>query len=260
MKTLNAVAALTLLVIICFPAAAFGHTGAANASCTGAQLSWQKFAAGSNTVNYKIVIDSTTAAQGTFVLNVAGGTQGVLTVPLTIYGTHEITVYSWWGPTGTVQGHTRPAGSPALADTTVHCAAAPTAPAPPAAAPAPAPVAAPAIAPAPAPAAINVLGERVASLPRVAVQKACGVHSARVTVAAAAMRQVRFSVAGRRAHTVNVATNARRVTTRVRLRRHGPALQLVRMRITFRNGTAAQTMTAAAHRCGQVAVLPEFTG
>jgi hypothetical protein len=255
MKTLNAAFALALVALACVPAAALAHTGSATVSCSGASFTWVDFGAGSNTVNYRIDVDSTTAVQGTFVLSESGGTAGHLTVPLTLYDTHQVQAFSWWGPVGTVNGESRPASSPALADQVVHCAAAPIVQAP---------VASPPVAAAPpAPPPMSaVLGERVSSAPtvRLAVSGTCGARHARVTVKAAQMREVRLSVAGRRPRAVTVAPGARRVTVLVALRRRGPSVQKVTARITFRNGAPARTLVAAAKRCGPAAVVPEFTG
>jgi hypothetical protein len=253
MKMLNAAVALALVALACVPAAALGHTGSATVSCSGASFTWVDFGAGSNTVNYRIDVDSTTAVQNTFVLNESAGTAGRLTVPLTLYGTHRVQAFSWWGPVGTVNGESRPASSPALADQVVQCAAAPPAPI------VPAPVAPVAAPPAPT---VAVLGERVTSAPtvRLAVAGACAARHARVTVKAAQMRQVRLSVAGRRPRTVTVTPGARKVTALIALRRHGPAVQKVTARIAFRNGAHPRTLVAAAKRCGRAAVVPEFTG
>jgi pyruvate/2-oxoglutarate dehydrogenase complex dihydrolipoamide acyltransferase (E2) component len=261
MKTRSSVA-LVLVALLCLPAAAAAHTGAATVSCTGAQFSYARFQAGSNTVNYRITVDNTTLVEGTFVLNEAGGTQGHLTVPFTLYDTHEVKAFSWWGPTGTVNGETRPESSGPLADTVVQCAPAP----PPVAVPAPA--VAPAAAPAPAPATqpeststIHVQGERVSSpTVRMYAQKACAAVHARITVTGTSMRQVRFSVRGRRPRTVKVAPGARKVSALVALRRHGPAVQKVTTRITFRNGAPDRTLVAPVRRCSQAAVAPQFTG
>jgi hypothetical protein len=253
MKTLNAAVALALLSLVCLPTTAFGHIGAATVSCTGVTFTWVEFDAGSNTVNYRIDVDSTTAVQGTFVLNEAGGTTGHLTVPLTLYDTHRVQANSWWGPAGTATGETRPASSPPLADQTVHCPAAPPAPI----APAPAPSAAPASTP-----IIAVAGERVVSAPtlRVSIQQACAARHARVTVKGSSMRRVRFSVKGHRARTVTVAPGARTVSALVALRRHGPAVQKVTTRVTFSNGAPARTLVAAARRCAPAVVVPKFAG
>jgi hypothetical protein len=253
MKTLNAAVALALLSLVCLPSTAFGHIGAATVSCTGVSFTWVDFDAGSNTVNYRIDVDSTTAVQGTFVLNEAGGTTGHLTVPLTLYDTHRVQANSWWGPAGTATGETRPASSPPLADQVVHCPAAP----PPPIAPAPAPSVAPALTP-----IIAVAGERVVSAPtlRVSIQQACAARHARVTVKGSSMRRVRFSVKGHSARTVTVAPGARTVSALVALRRHGPAVQKVTTRITFSNGAPARTLVAAARRCAPAVVVPKFAG
>jgi hypothetical protein len=266
MKMLKRAGGLALVALACSPAAAMAHTGAATVSCTGAEFSFVKFQAGSNTVNYKVTVDGATTAEGTFLLDQAGGTQGHLNVPFTLYDTHRVQAFSWWGPAGTADGHTRLASSPALADKVVHCAAAPapiTVPVVPVVpvAPAPAPAAATPAAATPAP-TIAVAGERVVSAPapRLTVQSACAVTHARVTVAARLMRQVRFSVKGRPARTVNVAPGLRSVTALVALRPRGPVAQKVTTRITFRNGTRARTLVAVARRCSSAAVVPTFTG
>jgi hypothetical protein len=260
MKMLTRVGVLALLALACSPAAALAHTGAATVSCTRAEFSFVKFQAGSNTVNYKVTVDGTTVVEGTYVLDQAGGTQGHLSVPLTIYDTHRVQAFAWWGPVGIVDGHTRPATSPPLADEVVDCAAAPlpvTTPVVPVT-PTPAAAAAPA---APAP-QIVVAGERVVSIPtpRLTVQDACAATHARVTVAAVQMRTVRFSVRGRPARIVTVAPGRRSVTALVALRSRGPAAQKVTTRITFRNGTRPRTLVAVARRCASAAVAPTFTG
>lgn len=260
MKTLKAAA--VVFALLAFPAAASAHYGTANVSCTTAIFAWQKFASGSNTVNWKVVVDNAVAAQGTYVLNQSGATAGTLTVPLTIYDTHVVKAYSWWGPTGTAQGHTRAADSPPLATTTVTCAPAPPPP-PPVVTETPAPIPAPATAEStPPPAASAVAGERARSAPRprLAVQGACAASQVRVTVRGRSMRQIRFSVRGRRVRTITVKPNATRVTTLVPLRRNGPIVQRVTTRITFNNGTRATTLSAPARRCAPVAIAPKFTG
>jgi hypothetical protein len=262
MKMLTKAGALSLLVLACAPAAALAHTGSATVSCTGASFSFTNFQAGSNTVNYKVTVDGVTAAQGTYLLDQAGGSKGQLAVPLTIYDSHQITAYAWWGPAGIADGHTRAASAPALADAHVDCPAAPPAPVPTPSPPAPAaavPAAATPATPAPQ---IVVAGERVVSIPapRLRVQESCAATHARVTVAAVQMRTVRFSVKGRPARTVTVAPGRRSVSALVPLRMRGPAAQRVTTRITFRNGTRARTLVAVARRCSSAAVAPKFTG
>ena len=266
MKVLKRAGVLAVVALVCAPAAAIAHTGAATVACTGANFSFVNFKAGSNTVNYKVTVDGATAAEGTYVLDQAGGAQGHLNVPFTLYDTHRVQAFSWWGPAGTADGNTRSPNSPALADKVLHCPAAPApittpvvpvAPAP--AAPAPAAATPAATTPAPT---IAVAGERVVSVPapRLLVQSACAATHARVTVAARLMRQVRFSVKGRPARTVNVGPGLRSVTALVALRPHGPVAQKVTTRITFRNGTRARTLVAVARRCSSAAVVPTFTG
>jgi hypothetical protein len=262
MKSFKAAAGLGLLLLT-FPTAALAHTAAATVSCTGAEFSFQRFSAGSNTVNYKVTVDNTMSAQGTFTLNAAGGSAGHLTVPLSIYGSHEVQAFAWWGPTGTQTGETRPANSLALATAVVHCAAPVLAATPAPASPAPAAVAAPVAAvPAPAPPAIGVLSESARSKPalRMSVQPGCGSRHVRVTVSGRLMSQVRIAVNGRHARTVKVKRTARSVTTLVALRPNGPAVQTVTTRITFRNGAQARRLISPARRCSQVAVAPTFTG
>jgi hypothetical protein len=262
MKMLTKACALSLLVLACAPAAALAHTGSATVSCTGASFSFTNFHAGSNTVNYKVTVDGVTAAQGTYLLDQAGGSKGQLAVPLTIYDSHQITAYAWWGPAGIADGHTRAASSSALADAHVDCPAAPPTPPAPITTPSP-PAPAAAVPAAAAPAAqIVVAGERVASIPapRLRVQETCAATHARVTVAAVQMRTVRFSVKGRPARTVTVAPGRRSVSALVPLRMRGPAAQRVTTRLTFRNGTRARTLVAVARRCSSAAVAPKFTG
>jgi len=261
MKWRNSLA-LGLLALAGLPSAAAAHTGAATVSCTGAQYSFANFEAGSNTVNYRITVDNATLTEGTFVLDESGGSAGHLTVPFTLYGTHEVQAFAWWGPNDTVNGETRPASSGPLADTTVQCASAPPAASPVASAPAPpVPVAIPApaaLAPAPG---IVVAGAREASaVVHMRAQRACAALHARITVTGRSMRRVRFSVTGRRPRTVNVAEGARQVTALVALRRNGPAVQRVTTRITFRNGAPARTLVAPVRRCSRAAVAPKFTG
>jgi hypothetical protein len=258
MKMLTKAGALSLLVLACAPAAALAHTGSATVACDGATFAFTNFRNGSNTVNYRVDVDGVTVKQGTYSLN-ANGT-GQVAVPLTLYGTHRVTAYSWWGPAGIVDGNTRPANSPALADEQLDC---PAAPPPPIATPSP-PAAVqtvPAAAATPAP-QIAVQGERVASVPapRMSVQQSCAARTARVTVAAVQMRSVRFTVKGRASRTVTVAPGRRTLTVHVPLRMNGPAAQRVTTRITFRNGTRARTLVAVATRCGTAAVAPKFTG
>jgi ribosomal protein S11 len=109
---------------------------------------------------------------------------------------------------------------------------------------------------------IVVAGQQVSSTPalRLYAQNACAARHARITVTGPQMRQVRFSVKGRRARTVKVAPGARRVSALVALRRRGAPVQKVTTHITFRNGASPRTLVAVARRCSSGAVVPKFTG
>jgi hypothetical protein len=120
----------------------------------------------------------------------------------------------------------------------------------------------------------GVAGEQVSSPRRPAVsvraQATCpsGAASAaqvssrtrvRMVVRGRLMRQVRFSIDGRRVRTLNVPRGALVVRALVPLRSSGPANQTVTTRVTFRNGAAPRTFRTSARRCLQ-AVSPQFTG
>jgi hypothetical protein len=123
MKWLKAVPALALLALA-FPASALAHTGAATVSCTGADLTFTAFAAGANTVNYRVTVDGATFRQGTFTLP-GDGTAGTLHVPYALNDTHTVEAFAWWGPENIHDGHTRLESSPALASQQVDCPASP---------------------------------------------------------------------------------------------------------------------------------------
>jgi hypothetical protein len=95
---------------------------------------------------------------------------------------------------------------------------------------------------------------------RIRAQGRCAARTARVTVSGRLMRQVRFSLNGRRARTVTVTRGVRLVTALVPLGRSGPRVQTVRARVTFRNGAAPRTLTASVRRCAPARVAPQFTG
>jgi hypothetical protein len=263
MKSFKAAAGFAMLALA-FPAAAVAHTGAATVSCTAASFSFMNFATGVNTISYKITVDGTTSAEGTFTLNAAGGREGTLALPLTLHDTHQVRAFAWWGPGGVQDQNTRPASAPALADKVLYCPAAVTAPAPAPVVVAPAVV--PPVAAAPVPAlaapAIGVLSETARSAPsvRLAVQPGCASRHVRVTVSARLMSRVRISVNGKLARTVNVRSGARSITTLVPLRRLGSSVQTVTTRISFRNGAPARRLSSPARRCSRVAVVPQFTG
>jgi hypothetical protein len=258
LKTLKAVGALALLALA-FPAAALAHSGSATVSCTAADFDFYNFAAGSNTVHYAVKVDNVPVAGGDFALNQAGGTKGTLHVPLAVYGVHTVTAYAWWGPIGTVFGHTGGSATVPMAVGNVSCAAAPAPPSPPApAAAAPAPAAA---VPVTTPAS-GVLGEQVASparIARLAASRSCTSRRVGVTVAGQAMRRITFRVNGRVVRTVNVRAGQRSVRASVPMTSRRAA-QVVTARVTFRNGARPRTLVARTARCAQAAVQPQFTG
>jgi hypothetical protein len=261
MKTLKAAAALAMLALV-FPAAASAHTGTATVSCTGADFVFYNFGAGSNTVHYAVKVDNVPVAGADFVLDQAGGTKGNLHVPLTVYGAHTVTAYAWWGPIGTVAGHTGGSATVPMATGDVSCAAAPAPPAPPAAAsPAPAAPAPAAAAPVSTPTSA-VLGQEVTSPARIArlgASRSCASRSVRVTVAGQAMRRITFRVNGRVVRTVNVRAGQRSVRASLPMTTRRAA-QVVTARVTFRNGARPRTLVTRTARCAQAAVAPQFTG
>jgi hypothetical protein len=117
---------------------------------------------------------------------------------------------------------------------------------------------------APTPPSSGVAGEQqrspVRATARIRAQARCAARTARVTVSGRLMRQVRFSVNGRRVRTVTAARGVRLVTALLPLGRSGPAVQTVRARVTFRNGAVPRTLTASVRRCARARVAPQFTG
>ena len=107
----RAVCAIALAALL-FPASALAHTGTATVACDAADFQFTQFAAGANTVNYKVTVDRATATQGTFTLGANGGREGALHVPLALHGTHTVAAFAWWGPaaspTATPAPPTRP--------------------------------------------------------------------------------------------------------------------------------------------------------
>ncbi len=71
-----ACAAALSVAALAFPASALAHTGAAAVSCSGADVTYSAFAAGANTVSYRVTVDGTIAAQGTTALTANGGRPG----------------------------------------------------------------------------------------------------------------------------------------------------------------------------------------
>jgi hypothetical protein len=249
-----------MALALALPASAQAHGGSASVSCTGASFDFYNFLPGSNTVHYAVTVNGSVAAQGSFALNQEGGKAGSVNVPVAIYGTATVEANAWWGPTGTVGGHTRLPSAGSMAHGTVTCAAPPPAPAPgsPAAPPA-AGVAPAATTPAAQSPASGVLGEQAVAPGRavLGVASRCNARMVRVTVRGNSMRSVRVTVNGRVVRTVSVAAGRRSVAVEVPYVR---GAQVVRATVRFRNGRRARTLSARARQCAQVAVQPQFTG
>src|SRR5215210_3141585 len=260
MKWLKAVPALALLALA-FPASALAHTPAATVSCTGADFTFTAFAAGSNTVNYRLTVAGVTFRQGTFTLP-GDGTGGTLHVPYTLTDDPTVEAFAWWGPENIQDGHTRPADSPAIASQPVDCPDSPpvTPPTTPPTTTTPATAtttpSTPAAVPAPAQApASTVAGTQVRSaVASLAVPRRCAARTVRVRVSGRQIRRITLLVDGRRVRTVNVRASQRTVSVAVPLRRSGSRRQRIQARVTFRNGARARTLTDRATRCAQVAV------
>jgi hypothetical protein len=252
---------ILMALALALPASAQAHGGSASVSCTGASFDFYNFLAGSNTVHYAVSVNGSVAAQGSFTLDQQSGKAGSLNVPLTIYGTATVVANAWWGPTGTVGGHTRLPSAGSLAHGTVTCAAPPPAPptpgapaAPPAAGTAPAATTPAAQAP-----ASGVAGEQAVAPGSavLGVASRCSSRTVRVTVRGRSMRTVRVTVGGRVVRTLTVAAGRRSVAVEVPYVR---GAQVVRATVRFRNGRRARTLTARTRQCAQVAVQPQFTG
>ena len=259
-KAAIAVVALVLLV----PAAAQAHTGAATVSCDSADFTFKLFQPGSNTVHYSVTVDGSVYKSGDYTLDQNGGRQGALHVPLDLTGDHYVIANAWWGPAGVVNGEKRSQYAPPLAKKKVYCPAPPpvTPPSTPPAAPPVTPATPPAAAPAPAaaPPASAVAGVQAQSpaTARAAFAASCASHTAQITIRGTQMRSVTLSVNGHRVRTVRVSSKTRTVRVRVPIAR-GRA-QIVSARVSFRNGTAAKTLTNRAVRCAAAQVAPQFTG
>ena len=253
MKTLKAAGALVLLALA-LPSAALAHTGSATVSCTAADFHFSNFLAGVNTVHYNVTVDNVAVAHGDFALDQSSGT-GNLSVPLTVYGSHTVRAYAWWGPTGTVNGHTGGSDTAPMAVKTLSCMAAPATPAPAPAAVAPAPAAQPA----PAGAVQGVKVTSPARTARLGARSVCSTKVVRVTVTGRQMRDIAFSINGRHARTVTVRSGQRSVQTSLPMRNRR-ASQVITAHVRFRNGAQARNLSARATRCAQVAVAPQFTG
>ncbi len=265
-----ACAAALSVAALAFPASALAHTGAATVSCSGADVTYSAFAAGANTVSYRVTVDGTIAAQGTTALTANGGTSGAAHIPLSLSGTHVVEAFEWWGPAGVQDGNTRSADSPALASKALDCPGHPVTPpastppvsvtppvvAPPAATPPPAGASAAPSASGPVPAGIIIHSASA----RLRMSRSCSSRSALVTISGRFIRRVTISVNGRRARSLTVRAGLGSLTVAVPLRRSGPARQTIRVGVTFRNGAAPRTLTARATRCARTAVGPQFTG
>jgi hypothetical protein len=259
MKTLKAAGVLALLMLA-FPAAALAHTGSATVSCTAADFHFSSFLAGANTVHYKVTVDSVPVAQGDYTLDQSRGTAGSLHVPLTVYGNRTVSAYAWWGPGGTVMGHTGGSNAVPMSTQPLTCMQAPPVAAPAPVAPVAAAPAAP-VAPAPAPASA-VQGVKVTSPARIArlgARSVCSTKVVRVRVAGPQMRDIAFSINGRHVRTVVVRAGQRSVTASLPMSSRR-ASQVVAAQVRFRNGAKPRSLTARATRCAQVAVQPQFTG
>ena len=254
------------IAALAFPAAALAHTGTAAVSCTGADLAYTAFAAGANTVSYRITSDGATVAQGTTTLTANGGREGTVHVPLSLSGAHTVQAFEWWGPAGVQDGNTRPADAPALASKALDCPVAPPVTPPTTTPPATPPVTTPPVVVPPVAAVPVAVGPFVAGTQarsasaRLIVQRSCASRNARLTITGRFMRRITITVGGRTVRTVAVRTGARSISVAVPLRRSGAARQTVRARVTFRNGASARNLVARATRCARTTISPKFTG
>jgi hypothetical protein len=254
-KTLKAAGALVVLALA-LPTAALAHTGSATVSCTEADFHFSNFLAGVNTVHYNVTVDDVAVVHGDFALDHSSGA-GDLNVPLTVYGTHTVRAYAWWGPSGTVNGQTGGSDTAPMAVGQLACMAAPPAPAPTPAAASPAPAAVPV--PAPTGAVQGVEVTSPARTARLGARSVCSTKVVRVTVAGRQMRDIAFSINGRHARTVTVRSGQRLVKASLPMRNRRVS-QIITAHVRFRNGAKARNLSARATRCAQVALAPQFTG
>jgi hypothetical protein len=252
-RKLAAAGALTLLALA-LPASAFAHRPAATVSCTGADVNWTAFAAGTNTVHWKLTLDGAPFREGTTQI----GRTGSLHVPYTLNDAHVVEAFSWWTREDTVDGNTRSPHSPRIAHASLTCPAAPPTPPPPA--PAPPPAAPPAPAP-PTPPSAGVAGTKVVSATaRLAGQRRCATRRTRLTVTGRSMRRLTLYVRGHWVRTVHVRSSQRRIALSVPVQRTGAARQRVQVRMSFRNGAPMRRLDTTARSCARAAVRPQFTG
>ena len=255
-RRLAAAGALTLLALA-LPASAFAHRPAANVSCTGADLNWTAFAAGTNTVHWKVTVDGATFREGATQI----GRTGSLHVPYTLHDAHVVEAFSWWTRDETVDGNTRSPESPPIAHARLTCPASP--PPPPPAPTPPTPAAPPPPAPAttPTPPSAGVAGTKVASATaRLSAQRRCATRRTRLTVTGRSIRRLTLYVRGHWVRTVRVRSSQRRIALSVPVQRAGTARQHVQVRVTFRNGAPMRRLNTTARSCARAAVRPQFTG
>ena len=233
----NTVAALAVVLVL--PAAAQAHTVTPSVDCSAATLVYESTAG--TTLSYEITVNGVSAVKNSFVVP-SSPISGTLTVPYTApAGPFTVSVNAKFstGETGT-----------AMQSMTCTTPVAPPPPAP-----------AAAVAPAPPPASA-VAGQQVtapARIARLAAQSACPTKVVQVTVAGRQMRDIAFSINGRRVRKVTVRAGQRSVRASLPMRNRR-ASQVVTARVRFRNGAQPRTLSARASRCAQAAVQPTFTG
>jgi len=233
----NTIAALAVVLVL--PAAAQAHTVTPSVDCSAATLVYESTAG--TTLSYEITVNGVSAVKNSFVVP-SSPISGTLTVPYTApAGPFTVSVNAKFstGETGT-----------AMQSMTCTTPVAPPPPAP-----------AAAVAPAPPPASA-VAGQQVtapARIARLAAQSACPTKVVQVTVAGRQMRDIAFSINGRRVRKVTVRAGQRSVRASLPMRNRR-ASQVVTARVRFRNGAQPRTLSARASRCAQAAVQPTFTG
>ena len=233
----NTIAALAVVLVL--PAAAQAHTVTPSVDCSAATLVYESTAG--TTLSYEITVNGVSVVNNSFVVP-SSPISGTLTVPYTApAGPFTVSVNAKFstGETGT-----------AMQSMTCTTPVAPPPPAP-----------AAAVAPAPPPASA-VAGQQVtapARIARLAAQSACPTKVVQVTVAGRQMRDIAFSINGRRVRKVTVRAGQRSVRASLPMRNRR-ASQVVTARVRFRNGAQPRTLSARASRCAQAAVQPTFTG
>lgn len=122
-------------------------------SCTGADFTWTAFAAGPNTVHWKVTVDGATFREGTTQIGQAGS----LHVPYSLNDAHTVEAFSWWAANETSDRNVRAPNSPTIAHEQVDCPATIPPPPPPTVTTTPTPTPTPAAAPVVQPAPQNVV-------------------------------------------------------------------------------------------------------